>query len=69
MTPLFDELPRPIRDRLNYGNITMDAVGITKLYNIISSARAAGKDEEFVVGVVLEFLTHREAEILKEESV
>jgi DUF1009 family protein len=66
MTPLFDELPRPIRDRLNYGDITMDEEGVNKLYNIISAAKSAGKDEEFVVGVVLEFLSQREAEILKE---
>jgi hypothetical protein len=69
MTPLFDELPRPIRDRLNYGSITMDETGVTKLYNIINSAKSVGKDEEFVVSVVLEFLTQRETEILKKESV
>jgi DUF1009 family protein len=66
MTPLFDELPRPIRDRLNYGDITMDEAGVAKLHQIISSAKTAGKDEEFVVSVVLEFLSKREAEILKE---
>jgi hypothetical protein len=65
MTPLFDELPRPIRDRLNYGTITADDDSINRMYYAIQKG-ALIFGEERIVKELLEFLDKREVFLLKE---
>lgn len=67
MNPLFDLLPLPIRDRLNYGTITMDDEGIRKLYNVYSLA-APKVGEEKTIETILRFIEAKETEILARET-